>query len=277
MYGEKSFDFYIGRFKYYSSYTSPTVSNVFATAPFRFGHSQIRNNFSRLDYMYKPLDIGSLDLVDGFFNSSEYYRSDRTDPILRGLVTDEAGEVDEFLSEGVASLLITSPTTVTATDLAALNIQRGRDHALPSYRQWERLCIRKCGYQPSFERPSTVAKFKELYGDYGFKYGMDLWLAGLAEKRLDGSSIGPTFACLLAETFKAIRDGDRFWWEKAGIFTSSQRSTLSKVTLSQVICESSDGIQNIQPNAFELSQYRTSCSLIPKLDFLQWKDYKCYN
>ena len=106
---------------------------------------------------------------------------------------------------------------------------------------------------------------------------MDLWLAGLAEKRLDGSSIGPTFACLLAETFKAIRDGDRFWWEKAGIFTSSQRSTLSKVTLSQVICESSDGIENIQPNAFELSQYRTSCSQIPKLDLLQWKDYKCYN
>ena len=99
---------------------------------------------------------------------------------------------------------------MTATDLAALNIQRGRDHALPSYRRWEHLCIRKCGYQPSFERPSTVAKFKELYGDYGFRYGMDLRLAGLAEKHLDGSSIGPTFACLLAETFKAIRDGDRF-------------------------------------------------------------------
>ena len=106
MYGEKWFDFYIGRFKYYSSYTSSTMSNVFATAPFRFGHSQIRNIFSRLDYMYKPLDIGSLDLADGFFNSSKYYRSDRTDPILRGLVTDEAGEVDEFISEGVASLLI---------------------------------------------------------------------------------------------------------------------------------------------------------------------------
>ena len=275
LYGEKWFDFYIGKFKYYSSYTSPTVSNVFATAPFRFGHSQIKNQFSRLDYMYKPLDIGPLELADGFFNSSEYYRSGRTDPILRGLVIDEAGEVDEFLSEGVASLLITSPTTVTATDLAALNIQRGRDHALPSYRQWEWLCIRKFGIQPSFERPSTVAKFKELYGDYGFRYGMDLWLAGLAEKLLDGSSIGPTFACLLAETFKAIRDGDRFWWERPGVFTLSQRNTLSKVTLSQVICESSDGIENVQPNAFKLYQGHTSCSLLPKLDLSQWKDYKC--
>ena len=275
LYGEKWFDFYIGKYKYYSSYISPTVSNVFATAPFRFGHSQIRNKFSRLGKMYKPLNIGSLSLADGFFNSSAYYQSGRTDPILRGLVTDEAGETDEFLSEGVASLLITSPTSVTATDLAALNIQRGRDHALPSYRKWEHFCIKKFGKRPSFERTSTIAKFKRLYGYYGFRHGMDLWLAGLAEKHLYGSNIGPTFACLLAETFKAIRDGDRFWWEKPGVFTASQRSTLSKVTLSKVICESSDGIEDVQPNAFILSRSRTKCNTLPKLDLSKWKDYGC--
>ena len=275
LYGEKWFDFYIGRFKKYSMKVSPTVSNVFATAPFRFGHSQIRNRFSRLGEMYRPMPRGSLDLADGFFNPSEYYRGGYTDPILRGLVTDEAGEVDEFLSEGVASLLITAPTSVTATDLAALNIQRGRDHALPSYRRWERLCIKKYGIETSFEHSSTVAKFIELYGYYEFRYQMDLWFSGLAEKRLDGSSIGPTFACLLAETFKAVRDGDRFWWENSEVFTKSQRYTLSKATLSKVICESSDGIKTIQPNAFKLSQNRTPCSLLPKLDLSQWKDYEC--
>ena len=274
LYGEKWFDFYIGRFKYYSSYTSPTVSNVFTTA-FRYGHSQIRNSFSRLDKFYRPLGIGSLDLADAFFNPSEYYRSGRTDPILRGLVVDEAMKNDEFISEGVASLLITSPTSIIATDLVALNIQRGRDHALPPYRRWEDLCIRKFGIRPSFTEPSTVAKFKELYGDYGFRHGMDLWLAGLAEKHLDGSNVGPTFACLLAETFKAIRDGDRFWWEKPWVFTMSQRSTLSKVTLSQVICESSDGIEHIQPKAFTISQDRIKCSLLPKLDLSKWMDDRC--
>ena len=104
---------------------------------------------------------------------------------------------------------------------------------------------------------------------------MDLWLAGLAEKHLDGSSIGPTFACLLAETFKVIRDGDRFWWENPKVFTYEQRNTLAKVTLSGVICESSDGIESIQENAFKLSQYRAKCSSFPKLDLSRWKDY-CY-
>ena len=104
---------------------------------------------------------------------------------------------------------------------------------------------------------------------------MDLWLAGLAEKHLDGSNVGLTFACLLAETFKAIRDGDRFWWEKSWVFTMSQRSTLSKVTLSQVICESSDGIKDIQPKAFIISQGQTKCSLLPKLDLSKWMYYRC--
>ena len=275
MYGEKWFDFYIGKFKKYSKKISPTVSNVFATAPFRFGHSQIRNKFSRLCKSYRPKDIGPLKLADGFFNPGEYYRSGYTDPILRGLVTDEAGEVDEFLSDGVASLLITSPTSVAATDLAALNIQRGRDHALPPYRRWERHCIKHFGIETSFERPSTTAQLIELYGYYEFRYRMDLWFAGLAEKHLNGSSIGPTFACLMAETFKAIRDGDRFWWENPGVFTLSQRKALSKVTLSKVICESSDEIESVQPNAFKLSQSRVSCSLLPELDLSQWKDQDC--
>ena len=275
LYGDEWFEFYIGKYKRYSSYTSPTVSNVFATAPFRLGHSLIRKTFSRLDKFYKPLHIGSLDLAKAFFSPSEYYKSGHTDPILRGLVTDEAREIDEFLSDEIASLLITSPTSVTVTDLAALNIQRGRDHGLLPYRHWEYFCFRQSGIQPSFKRPATIAKFQELYGDYGFKYGMDLWLAGLAEKHLNGSSVGPTFACLLAETFKALRDGDRFWWENPGVFTESQRRTLSKVTLSRVICESSDGIKSIQPNAFLLSQDRTRCSLLPKLDLSKWIDNSC--
>jgi len=275
LYGDKWFRYYIGDYRYYSSYYTPTITNVFATAPFRFGHSQIRNEFSRLGKLYTPLSIGPLELADGFFNPSEYYNSRQTDPILRGLVADKATEVDEFISEGVASLLLTGATSVLANDLAALNIQRGRDHAIPPYRTWEKFCIKKFRIWPSFARSSTVAQFKRLYGYYGFSRGMDLWLAGLAEKHLDGSSVGPTFACLLAETFKVIRDGDRFWWENQKVFTYEQRNTLARVTLSSVICESSDGIESIQQNAFKLSQNRVKCSLIPKLDLSRWKNY-CY-
>ena len=276
LYGDKWFQFYIGNYRCYSSYKTPTITNVFATAPFRFGHSQIRNDFSRLGKLYKPLSVGPLELADGFFNPSEYYNGGQIDPILRGLVVDRATENDEFISEGVASLLLTGTTSILANDLAALNIQRGRDHAIPPYRTWEKFCVKKFQIWPSFARLETVRQFKRLYGYDGFLRGMDLWLAGLAEKHLDGSSVGPTFACLLAESFKVIRDGDRFWWENPTVFMHEQRSALAKVTLSKVICESSDGIDTIQPNAFKLSQYREKCSSLPKLDLTKWKDY-CYS
>jgi len=97
---------------------------------------------------------------------------------------------------------------------------------------------------------------------------MDLWLA---EKHLDGSNIGPTFACLLA----AIRDGDQFWWENPKIFTNKQQKTLVKVTLSKVMCESAEGIKSIQPNAFKLSKSHVQCRSLPKLDLSKWKDC-CY-
>jgi len=276
LYGDKWFRFYIRDYRYYSSYKIPAVPNVFSAATFRFGHSQIRNEFSRLGKQYTPLSNGPLKLADGFFNPRAYFTSGRTDPILRGLVADKAKKVDEFVSEGLVSLLLTEPSSVLATDLTALNVQRGRDHAIPPYRTWERFCISRYWNKPSFVQPSSVTHFKKLYGPKGFSTGMDLWLAGLAEKHLDGSSIGPTFACLLAETFKAIGDGDRFWWENPGIFTHQQRKTLAKVTLSKVICESSDGIETIQQNAFKLSQNRVKCSSLPKLDLSKWKD-DCYN
>ena len=276
LYGDKWFRYYIGDYRHYSSNKTPVISNVFATAAFRFGHSQIRENFSRLGRKYKQLKIGPLELADGFFNPSEYYKSKRTDPILKGLVVDKAEEVDEFFTEGITSFLLTGPKLVLANDLACLNIQRGRDHAMPPYRAWVKFCVDRFKIQPSFAHSSTVSQLKRLYGANSYLNKMDLWLAGLAEKHLNGSSIGPTFACLLAESFKVIRDGDRFWWENPNVFTSKQRNTLSKVTLSKVICESSDKIRSIQPNAFKLSQPRVKCRSLPKLNLSKWKDF-CYN
>lgn len=53
----------------YNSSLKVGVFNEFATAAFRYGHSQVGNTMSRLDDQWKTLStVGNLDLRDAYFN-----------------------------------------------------------------------------------------------------------------------------------------------------------------------------------------------------------------
>ena len=48
---------------------------------------------------------------------------------------------------------------------------------------------------------------------------IDLYPGAMTETHLPGSFLGPTFTCLMAEQFRDLKEGDRFWYEtpKKGI------------------------------------------------------------
>lgn len=43
---------------------------------------------------------------------------------------------------------------------------------------------------------------------------VDSWVGMLAEDHLPGTSTGPTVRSILQQQFEALRDGDRFWYER---------------------------------------------------------------
>ena len=45
---------------------------------------------------------------------------------------------------------------------------------------------------------------------YASPEDLDLWSAGITERPLPGSMVGPTFACLIGKQFHNFRFGDRF-------------------------------------------------------------------
>lgn len=49
--------------------------------------------------------------------------------------------------------------------------------------------------------------------DYRSIDDLDLYTGLLSEKPIEGSILGPTITCLLADQFLRVKLGDRFWYE----------------------------------------------------------------
>ena len=261
----------------YDPRINPAIPNSFATAAYRYGHSLVRPEFARLNSNYRPLVKGPLNLVDAFFNPGQFRTSMGTDPILRGLVTEQPLKLDTFINFNLNSRLFErADKGIAGMDLAALNIQRGRDHGLPPLPVFAEFCREKFPFLPrrsEFEKEIDTIRFLELHGSLN---EVDPWIGGIAERRLDGSFLGPTFACIFAITFSNVRNGDRFWYEKPGVFSPAQRREIRRGSISRVICNSGDNINRIQRDAFLSNQSRVSCDRIPQVDLMQWKEEPCF-
>ena len=270
--GYKNYDLFIGPYRGYNPLVDPSVPNAFATAAYRYGHSLVRPFFDRLDKDFNPLPIGPLNLVDAFFSPDQFRTSLGTDPIMRGWVSTNARRMDEFLNSVLTTQLFQTPLS-PGLDLASLNLQRGRDHGLSPYLVYRNFCFQKFGISSTFENDLTLVRFLKLYGSLET---LDLWIGGLAEERLPGGLLGATFACIFGLTFKGVREGDRFFWLNPGVFTAEQRRSIARDSLSRVICDNSDGIEFIQPDAFLSNQTRVQCSRLGRVDLSLFREEVCY-
>jgi hypothetical protein len=270
--GPENYDIFVGPYLGYNPDVDPGVPNAFATAAYRYGHSLVRPLFDRLDVNYNPLPIGPANLVDLFFNPRQFRTSLGTDPITRGLVSVNSRRMDEFMNRVLTTQLFETQFGV-GMDLASLNIQRGRGHGLPPYPIWRNFCNKIFGITSNFENDVTQVRFLGLYGTLDT---LDLWIGGIAEERLRDSLLGATFNCIFGLNFAAVRDGDRFYYSRPGVFTPRQLREIQQHTLSRVICDNSDNIMTIQPDAFLSNQSRVPCRQLPSIDFEAFREDVCF-
>jgi len=214
----------------YQPDVNPGVSNEFATAAFRFGHSMVSPELLRIDDKGNEINAGHLPVRDAFFNPREI-RNVGIDSLLRGLAFNLAQEIDVHLIEDLRSFLFGPPPT-DGFDLATLNIQRGRDHGLQSYNETRR--------QLPGLTPVTV--FSDVSSDPGVQASLsrvyesvddiDLWVGVLAEDHVPGALVGETAHTILKDQFERLRDGDRYWYEiylPRDLLGIVRRQTLAKV------------------------------------------------
>ena len=180
----------------------------------------------------------------------------------------------------VTQFLVQEPGVIVA-DLVALNIQRGRDHGLPSYNAFRKLAgLRKATTFDGFSGEiKSAARRRKLATIYDNKPdGVDLFVGGLSEDPLPGGQLGPTLSAILGHTFRDVRQGDRFWYETndpSTGFTDAQLQQLRNANIARLICDNSDGITQMQPHPFQQQRSGNmpkSCQDLPRIDLAPWKD-----
>ena len=80
----------IGEYNGYNPATMSTISNVFASSAFRFGHTMINSVLRRLSENLEPISEGNLPLSKAFFAPWRLMQEGGVDPILRGLIASAA-------------------------------------------------------------------------------------------------------------------------------------------------------------------------------------------
>uniref|UniRef100_A0A8C9FDW3 Peroxidasin n=1 Tax=Pavo cristatus TaxID=9049 RepID=A0A8C9FDW3_PAVCR len=120
----------LGEYKGYDPSVNSGITNEFATAAFRFGHTLINPFLYRLDENFEPIPQGHLPLHKAFFSPFRIVNEGGIDPLLRGLfgVAGKMRVPSQLLNTELTERLFSMARTV-ALDLAAMNIQR-------DYRLW---------------------------------------------------------------------------------------------------------------------------------------------
>jgi len=107
---------------------------------------------------------------------------------------------------------------------------------------------------------------------------MDLYVGVLMEAHMAGAQVGPTAGCIIADQFLALKKGDRFWHENAGVFSDAQLSEVKNAGLSKIMCEVMENMKRASQNPFVKANARVggvqngiqACEKIGKLNFGAW-------
>uniref|UniRef100_A0A0L8IF09 Uncharacterized protein n=1 Tax=Octopus bimaculoides TaxID=37653 RepID=A0A0L8IF09_OCTBM len=284
---------------HYNDKLNPSIINSVATAVFRFSHFMLRANI--LSY-YDNKGAPVCHLKDNFvlfkkhplicskkkyyFRFSSLIKS--TKPLLktitrfpnflRGQLNQHAQKVSAFRIDGLGDIF-----SKNQFDLGSVFIQKGRDHGLPGYTHYRKLCasfydkyVPVKSFSDLVNHPLFVRKkLKTLYKCVD---DIDLLVGGITETPTNGAVFGPLFQCLMGTQMFKLKFGDRFWYQNHR-FTPAQLASISSVKMSRIIYDNTN-VRDIQPNPFYVPHcYGYECGYNRKyfpfkpIDLTPWKEY----
>ena len=240
--------FGIAPFTGYQPNVDPSVSNEFANAAYRLGHTLLSPEIVRLEQN----GLSGTFLGDAFFNSNQIYdpKNDKglgVNSLYSGMGLHVAQEYDNQIVDGLRNFLFDEARG--GLDLASVNIARGREVGLPTLNEARQLL----GLEPysSFEQiSSTPGVAERLASVYESVDDVDLWLGGISEDHVNGGLLGETFNLIVSDQFQRTRDGDRFFYLNELDHIKVLAPDIESTTLSGVIRNNTPDDYFVQDNVF---------------------------
>ena len=135
-----------------------------------------------------------------------------------------------------------------------MNIQRGRDHGLPFYND-----ARKAFGLPTVKNfadllsSSDALIANQLKSVYNTVNNIELFVGIISEKPVSGGILGDLGAEIVGQTFRNLRDADKFWYENK--FPKSIIAEIDATQLGDIIKRNCKNADDIPSNVFIKSRW----------------------
>lgn len=237
----------LGAYTGYDPVMEPGIMNVFSVAAYRYGHSVINSKIIRMNNAGEIIPQGNILLRDAFFNPNVIPEGGGIDPLLIGMGTQVEQDFDTKMIHDLRNFLFGFPGQ-GGMDLAAINIQRGRERGLVDYNS-----IRQVFGLPkltSFDQISDDEWFNQTFQNvYGFIDDIDPWTGLLSESHMSNALFGETVMAIMKRQFNILRNGDRYYYENDPAFTADEINTIKQTRLKDIIMRNT-GVNTMQENVF---------------------------
>lgn len=229
------------------------IFNVFSSAAFRLGHTLINSNVIRMSTDGEEIPRGNITLKDAFFNPGAILLAGGIDPYFQGMATQVQQALDCRMIDDVRNFLFGATGTGGGLDLAAININRGRERGLPDYNT-----VRENFGLPRVNTFLDITKNQDeatmLQAVYGSVDNIDPWVGLLAEYHMPNALFGETIMMIMMRQFQILRDGDRFYFENDPVLSASDIDAVKNTSFRDIIMRNTD-IKIMQDNVFEAMPY----------------------
>ncbi|MCB0685678.1 MAG: hypothetical protein KDC53_04110 [Saprospiraceae bacterium] len=238
----------------YSGYRpdiNPSISNVFSAAAFRFGHTLLSSHLLRMNDECETVPQGDITLRSAFFNPQMVVASG-IEPLVKGMSAQVQQMLDCKVIDDVRNFLFGPPGMGFGMDLVSININRGRERGLPDYNSIRSML--GLGRVKTFgEIVGNLEEAKTMEDLYRSVDQVDPWVGMLAEEHMPGAMFGESIMTIMKEQFRALRDGDRFYFEIDPELTAEDKTEIRNTTLAYIIMRNTE-LQSMQKNVFVMER-----------------------